>query len=79
MKHPRAVLFPFSLALLANASALAQSEPSTYFDKGSRLEEVTVTASRREQDIQDVVGGIQVFSGAELEQKGAQDFKDYLL
>lgn len=43
-----------------------------------QMEEVIVTASRREQRVQDVVGSLQAFSGAELEQSGADSFEDYL-
>src|SRR3546814_2750030 len=43
------------------------------------IPEVIVTASYREQSNQDVVGSTQVFSGAELDKKGAAGLKDYLL
>lgn len=43
------------------------------------IAEIVVTASYREQSNQDVVGSTQVFSGAELDKKGAAGLKDYLL
>ena len=42
------------------------------------LEEVIVTASRREQSIQDVSLSIQAFDGAEIDRKGWSSFEDYL-
>lgn len=42
------------------------------------VDEVVVTANRREESIQDVVGTIQVFSGEALEKIGADAFEDYL-
>lgn len=44
-----------------------------------KMEEIIVTAARREQDIQDVVGGIEVFTGAALEKEGADGFEDYVI
>lgn len=43
-----------------------------------QIDEIVVTASRREQGVQEVVGGIQAFSGAELDAAGADSFEDYL-
>jgi outer membrane receptor protein involved in Fe transport len=45
----------------------------------SVIEEVVVTANRREQLASDVAGGIQVFRGDELDRLGADGFEDYLL
>jgi iron complex outermembrane recepter protein len=42
------------------------------------IEEIVVTAALREQNIQDVVGGIQVFSGRDLESRGADGLDDYI-
>ncbi|HSW11259.1 MAG TPA: TonB-dependent receptor [Solimonas sp.] len=44
-----------------------------------QIEEIVVTAAYREQSIQDVVGGAQVFGGAGLDRAGATNMKDYLL
>jgi outer membrane receptor protein involved in Fe transport len=43
------------------------------------LEEVVVSANRRLQRSQDVAATLQVFSGRDLDKRGAQDFSDYLL
>ncbi|HKY89808.1 MAG TPA: TonB-dependent receptor, partial [Nevskiaceae bacterium] len=45
---------------------------------GTAPGEIVVTASRREQLVEDVVGGLQVFSGEDLEAKGDDSFEDYL-
>jgi iron complex outermembrane receptor protein len=44
----------------------------------SSIEEVLVTANRREQRAQDVAASLQVFDGTELERNGADGFADYL-
>ena len=62
--------------VMAFESAIADVERA----EGQRmLEEVMVTARKREESAQDVVGGLQVFSGAELDRLGADGFEDYLL
>jgi len=43
------------------------------------LEEIIVTASRREQYVQDVPLSIQVMTGEELERLGRDSFEDYIL
>lgn len=53
--------------------SVAQAEPD-----GARLEEVLVSASYREQSAQDVVGGIQVFGGENLDKNGVAGMEDYL-
>lgn len=40
--------------------------------------EIVVTAARREQKVEDVVGALQVFSGEDLESKGDDSMEDYL-
>ncbi|MEN8721910.1 MAG: TonB-dependent receptor [Alphaproteobacteria bacterium] len=42
----------------------------------SSVDEIVVTASRREETLQDYVGGIQVFSGADLDAAGAKGIED---
>ena len=46
---------------------------------GDRIEEIVVTANYRAQDIQDVVGSTQAFSGQSLDRSGAAGMQDYLL
>jgi outer membrane receptor protein involved in Fe transport len=43
------------------------------------LDEIVVTAGRREEKAQDYAGALQVISGADLEKSGADGFVDYLL
>jgi iron complex outermembrane recepter protein len=47
-------------------------------DESVKLEEIIVTAQRREQGIQDVTGSVTAFMGAQLEEVGATDIKDIL-
>lgn len=60
-----------TLAPLLTSTAGAQDSPAA-------LEEVLVSASYREQDAQDVVGGIQVFGGESLDKQGVSGLEDYL-
>ncbi|MFC4313064.1 TonB-dependent receptor domain-containing protein [Steroidobacter flavus] len=46
--------------------------------ESAALEEVIVTALRREQRTQDVPAAISVLSGEDIKAKGAQDMRDYL-
>jgi iron complex outermembrane recepter protein len=43
------------------------------------LEEITVTAQKREERLQDVPIAVSAFSGEQLEQRGIRDFRDLLL
>ena len=45
-------------------------------DRGLTIEEITVTAQRREQSLQDVPIAIEVFTGAELRRQGFRDMDD---
>ena len=58
------------------SSALAQQAAEAV--KPAGLEEVIVTAQRREQTLQSVPISITAVSGKELEQRGATAFSDYL-
>ncbi|WP_161554284.1 TonB-dependent receptor [Stenotrophobium rhamnosiphilum] len=59
----------------ATAIAVAAAPES----RGDRIEEIVVTANYRAQDIQDVVGSTQAFSGQSLDRSGAAGMQDYLL
>ena len=45
--------------------------------EGGQLEEILVTAQKREENPKDVPVTMAVFSGADLEQQGLQDLTDY--
>ncbi len=55
-----------------SADAVAQSNAST----ASAIEEVVVTARRREEQIQDVPISIIALSGSQLENRGVYDLND---
>jgi outer membrane receptor protein involved in Fe transport len=65
-----------TLLLVLMIAPPASLPASTY---GGELEEIIVTAARREQLAQDVASTLQVFSGSELDRLGVEGFKDYLL
>jgi len=68
---------PYAQSIPVKTVAPAIPEPKAPKRRGV-IEEIVVTATRREQNIQDVVGGIQALSGADLESQGAAGFEDYL-
>lgn len=67
-------LFPLTLisaAVFNTSPALAQGTPA--------LEEVVVTAQRREQNLQDVPVSVTAFSGANLQQRNIKSAVEYLV
>lgn len=73
---------PHSLAWFgfAATSLLAAHQPA-FAQQGTDaelLEEIVVTANRREQNVQQVPASIQVLDGSTLDKLGANDFEDYL-
>lgn len=68
-----------AVSLLSFAAAPAEAQESTAAaEPADSLQEVIVTANRREQNVQDVAASIQVLDGELLERIGANDFEDYL-
>ncbi len=68
----------FYLAASAPVFAQDAAKPAKEAKPSKTIEEVIVSAAYRDQDIQDVVGGIQVFGGAELDKNGVSGMEDYL-
>jgi outer membrane receptor protein involved in Fe transport len=66
-----------SLAAGASGAALAQNEADGEVENAAgALEEVTVTARKREENIQDIPQSIQAFSQAEIERVGIKGLQD---
>jgi len=64
-------------ALLALATpAFAAEAPSD--DRGSLVDEIIVTATKREESARDVTGSVSAISGQQLETLGAESFADYI-
>ena len=63
-----------TIAALAPQSTFPQSNEAP--DAGTLLEEIIVTATKREQSLQDVPLSITVISEAELDRRGVFDFMD---
>ena len=61
------------LAMLFGVEAVAQDQGST--NENATLEEVVVTANRREQSLQSVPLAVSAFSGEEMEAQGIVDIK----
>lgn len=74
-KSVRAKLLGGAAALMFAAPVLAQeAEPP----RGTMLDELIVTASKREENVREVAGSVSAVSGAQLEAIGAQGFADYI-
>ena len=63
-------------AALAGASALTINSIASAQTVDTVLEEILVTAQRREQNLQDVPIAVTAYSALELEQKGIQTLVD---
>jgi iron complex outermembrane receptor protein len=77
--RPRhAVLLMASTAciLAMPALAAAQDAPAAKPDQGSAVEEVIVTAQRREERLQDVPAAVSAFTGDQLEKLGVDGSKE---
>ena len=73
----RFVVTPLSAAIVM---ALAPTQPVIAQDIDSvRLEEIIVTATRRELNLQDVAQSITAFSTADLKQMGVKTMEDYIM
>jgi len=72
-------LFGAIAALAAGIStgttAVAQEQPER--DRGA-LEEIVVTANKREQNLRDVAASVSALSGEQLAEMGAQSLADYI-
>lgn len=70
----RAVLTPLAAAVSA---ALAPGGAAQAQDSGAALEEIIVTATKREQNLQEIPASIQAITGVTLEKMGAKEIQDY--
>jgi iron complex outermembrane receptor protein len=77
--HPNTAARGLRVAQVKSYKGASDSTESHRSEPEERLEEVLVTAARREQSAQDVAGGLQVFLGSDLDRQGANQFADYLL
>lgn len=68
-----ALLASAAFAALAPAAAFAQDETSA---GGPQIEEVIVTAQRREEKLQDVPVAVSAFTGEQLERRGIESSED---
>lgn len=64
-----------SLLVLLTAPGLAKAQPSNP-SNGAQLEELVVTAERREANIQDVPIAVSAVTGERLRESGARDVRD---
>lgn len=70
-RGPLSIILGTLTALVGFNSALAQSDSG-----GGLLDEITVTAQRREQSLQEVPISIEAFTGAEIHRQGYRDLNE---
>ncbi|WP_165842944.1 TonB-dependent receptor [Phenylobacterium deserti] len=72
----------FKMAMLGGGAAVALAGPAFAQvagpDRGGLLDEVIVTASKREESVREVSGSVSAVSGEQLEALGAQGLADYV-
>lgn len=69
----RSMLLASCAALIGGGNALAQDANGS-----SLLDEVIVTATKRDESVRDISGSVTAISGKQLEALGAQSFADYI-
>jgi outer membrane receptor protein involved in Fe transport len=69
------LLFSAASLLVLSTAATAQEQSST--PKSTVLEEILVTANRREESLQEVSASVTAFSMADIEHKGFDGFSDF--
>lgn len=74
-KSSRAGLLGAAAVLALSGPALAQEAEAP---RGTLLDELIVTATKREESVREVSGSVSAVSGAQLEAIGAQGFADYI-
>ncbi len=68
-----------ALPLAIAAAAVAAIPEAVYAQDGMVLEEITVTAQRREESMQDVPVSVSAFSGENIEKAGISEATEYLM
>ena len=68
---------PTTYALKGSVSAIAILGLIVATDANAQYDEVTVTARKREQNLQDVAASVQTFDTEQIDRKGLTDFQDY--
>ena len=64
---------------LATAVAIALSAPAVHAQKAKAIPEITVTATKREESLQDVPVAVTALTATALEEMGITNFSDYVL
>ncbi|MGB5245115.1 MAG: TonB-dependent receptor, partial [Woeseia sp.] len=67
-----------SAALTGSVLVSAAASPAMAQDDGKILEEITVTAQKRTENLQDVAVSVQVLGNTQLEQLNINGFEDYI-
>src|ERR1700678_3906518 len=60
-------------------TSVGEAGSSSSSDSDARqLDEIIITASKREEKLREVADSVTAFTGSELSQLGAQSFQDYI-
>lgn len=76
--HRKPLTRAVSAALSGSALAAVALSPAHAQERAGALEEIVVTAQKREQNLQDVPISVQVLGNTQLEQLNLNDFADYI-
>lgn len=74
----KSLLAGVSAFLFGPAGAFAQDQAGGEDGARSKIDEIIVTAARREQNVRDLAGSVAVLTGDGLEEMSAGGFEDYL-
>ena len=69
---------PFAAAMLLALQVPMSASAEENEDRSRTIEEIIVTATKREANMQDVAQSIEVFTTDKLERLGARDMKEYI-
>ena len=69
---------PFAAAMLLALQVPMSASAEESEDRSRTIEEIIVTATKREANMQDVAQSIEVFTTDKLERLGARDMKEYI-
>ncbi|MDH4257106.1 MAG: TonB-dependent receptor plug domain-containing protein, partial [Gammaproteobacteria bacterium] len=75
--NPRKSSRNFARTPVSTAVMLALASPAVFAQSTAQIEEITVTAQKREQSMQDVPISIQALNNQTLTELNLQNFKDY--
>ena len=77
VSRPKSVARSFSRSPVAAGVLLALTSPALLAQQGTAIEEITVTAQKRAENLQDVPISIQTLGSQSIKELNLQNFQDY--